>query len=112
MIKRVSMKTSRLNPLVLRFQTSVVMETSKPPLTTSESHLNNSSAGPKTNASYPNLNNMMALAIITEDIVYISFISCTEIPMICLAIYAVYFLIKSNQAALLAYYSEPLASTG
>ncbi|XP_056121975.1 ovarian cancer G-protein coupled receptor 1-like [Rhinichthys klamathensis goyatoka] len=75
------------------------METSKPPLMTSESTLYNSSAGPKTNASNPILNNTDGIkAIKTDDIVYISLISCTEIPMICLAIYAVYFLIKSNQA--------------
>lgn len=74
---------------------SVVMETPKPPLMTSESDLYNSSAGP--NATNPNLNN--TIPIVTEDVVYILFISCTEIPMICLAIYAVYLLVKSNQDA-------------
>jgi len=60
------------------------MKTSKPPLLTSESNLYNSSAGPKTNANNPILNNTDGIiAIKTDDIVYISLISCTEIPMIC-----------------------------
>lgn len=76
------------------------METSRPPLMTSDSDLYNSSAGPKTNVSNPNLNNTDDFkGIALEEIVYISIISTIEIPLICLAIYAVYSLIKSNQAA-------------
>ncbi len=60
----------------------------------------NGTADPKTNASNPNLHKIHSIAaIITREIVFVSIVSRIEISIICLAIYAVYSLIKSKQTA-------------
>ncbi len=76
--------------VVLDFQVSLVMETHRSPFSsTSDSDLYNTTAEPSYYAY--NRSNIGYYALLaTEDIVYISIILSIEIPMICLAIYAVY----------------------
>ncbi len=75
-----------------------MMETHRSPFSsTSDSDLN-TTAEPSYDA-YNRSNRGYYALLATEDIVYISIILSIEIPMICLAIYAVYSLLKSKQAA-------------
>ncbi len=75
----------------------MVMETAAPPLVTSDSDFYSTTAELKTNASKNNTDDYEPLT--PGEIVYISIIFSIEIPIICLAIYAVYSLLKSKQAA-------------
>ncbi len=75
-----------------------MMETHRSPFSsTSDSDLN-TTAEPSYDA-YNRSNRGYYALLATEDNVYISIILSIEIPMICLAIYAVYSLLKSKQAA-------------
>lgn len=86
--------------LVLHFQVSLVIETHGSPFSmTSESNLYSTTAQPKSDAYNQSMNETDDYVLyVTGDIVYILIISCLEIPMICLSIYAVYSLTKSKQA--------------
>lgn len=83
----------------VHFHISLALETPGPPLMTSEGKQYSTTAEPKMNASNPSENNTDNFELKSGVIIYISVISSIEIPSICLAIYAVYSLIKSKQAA-------------
>ncbi|KAI2656440.1 G-protein coupled receptor 4 [Labeo rohita] len=79
---------------------SVVMETAALPVVTSDGDLYSTIAKIKTNVSNPNKDNTDDYDIILPGVIfYITIISSLEIPIVCLAIYAVYSLIKSKHAA-------------
>ncbi|XP_056330440.1 G-protein coupled receptor 4-like [Danio aesculapii] len=73
------------------------MEMTKPPLMPSDINLQTTNESKTSNASNPNSSNDYN-GFIGGDLVYTSIIISVEFPMICLAISAVFTLIKSNQS--------------